>query len=63
MKTVIADYSVWPKFEPWEPYPRDILGRAITRLITPSKKKKKKSCAHISYEAQIKKLALNLKVR
>jgi hypothetical protein len=55
MKTIIADHSVWPKFEPWQPYPRDILGRAIPN---PSKKKKKPS---ISYEGQIKKLIKQLK--
>ena len=63
MKTIIADHSVWPKFEPWQPYPRDILGRAITQQRNPTKKKKKKKVVFtgISYENQIAKLIERLK--
>jgi hypothetical protein len=60
MKTVIADKSVWPKVEPWKPYPRDILGRAITERKQPVKKKKKPFIG-ISYEGQIQKLVKKLK--
>jgi hypothetical protein len=58
MKTVIADKSVWPKVEPWKPYPRDILGRAITERKRPAKKK---PFVGISYEGQIQKLVEKLK--
>lgn len=64
MKTIIADHSVWPKFEPWQPYKRDALGRPIVqpRNFTKKKPTNSKQFTGISYENQIKKLAEKLKV-
>ena len=47
MKTVIANQSVWPKFEPVQ--------------VVEKKEQKKKMSFNLSYEQQVKKLSKTLK--
>lgn len=60
MKTVIANKSVWPKFEPWEPYQRDSLGRVIPDNRKPLSKRSNQ-LANICFDKQIKKHAKALR--
>jgi hypothetical protein len=61
LKTVIADYSVRPKFEPWEPMKRNSLGHSTGRIVGEKRKKKKKPPFTMSYEEHIEKLVKTLK--
>ena len=61
MKTVIANYSVWPKFEPWEPMKRNSLGHSIGVFNGEKRKRKKKPFFNMSYEKDIEQLVKKLK--